>query len=104
MNSQNNLGWYLKKVVAMAISNEKITSIEDRIKQVIVDKFGIAKAHITPETSFIKDWGADSLDMFELMLDMEKEFNITIPDEVAEKFRTVADIFAYIKMRVVALA
>ena len=63
--------------------------IAAKVKSIIVDKLGVEESAVVPEASFTNDLGADSLDTVELIMDFEKEFNITIPDEDAEKITTV---------------
>jgi len=72
------------------------TLIEEKVKQIIVDKLGIDEKEATPEASFTYDLGADSLDTVELMMEFEKEFNIKIPDDEAEKINTVGEAIDYI--------
>lgn len=69
----------------------------ERVKSVIVDQLGADESAVTPEASFVDDLGADSLDIVELIMGLETEFDIEIPDEEAEKIRTVADAVNYIK-------
>lgn len=69
----------------------------DRVKEVIVDQLGADEAAVTMEASFVDDLGADSLDIVELIMGLETEFDIEIPDEDAEKIRTVGDAVNYIK-------
>ncbi len=69
----------------------------DRVKAVIVDQLGADESAITPEASFVDDLGADSLDIVELIMGLETEFDLEIPDEEAEKIRTVGDAVNYIK-------
>ncbi|GAQ26295.1 MULTISPECIES: acyl carrier protein [Tepidanaerobacter] len=69
----------------------------DRIKQIIADQLGVDEDEIVPEASFIDDLGADSLDIVELIMAFEEEFDIEIPDEDAEKIKTVQDVIDYIK-------
>ncbi|MCS7081948.1 MAG: acyl carrier protein [Bacteroidetes bacterium] len=71
--------------------------LEAKVKQIIVDKLGVDESEIRPEASFTNDLGADSLDTVELIMEFEKEFGITIPDEEAEKIATVGDALAYLK-------
>ena len=71
-------------------------STEQRIKEIIVEKLGVDQADITREASFTNDLGADSLDTVELIMEFEKEFDITIPDEDAEKIATVGDAVDYV--------
>ncbi len=70
-----------------------------RITAIIVEKLGINEADITPEASFTNDLGADSLDIVELIMDLEKEFDLTIPDEDAEKIATVGDAIRYVESK-----
>ncbi len=69
----------------------------DRVKAVVVDQLGADEAAVTPEASFVDDLGADSLDIVELIMGLEQEFDIEIPDEDAEKISTVGDAVTYIK-------
>ena len=71
--------------------------VEAKVKEIIIDKLGVEESQITPEASFTNDLGADSLDTVELIMEFEKEFNIAIPDEQAEKISTVGDAIAYIE-------
>jgi acyl carrier protein len=73
------------------------TSIEDRIKKIVVDQLGVKPDQITPEAKFIEDLGADSLDTVELVMALEEEFGNEIPDEEAEKLTTVGDVIRYIE-------
>lgn len=72
-------------------------NVEERVIQLIVDQLGVEKEEVTWEASFIEDLGADSLDTVELVMAFEDEFDIEIPDEDAEKIRTVKDAVDYIK-------
>ena len=64
-------------------------SIEQRVKEIIVEQLGVTVDQVTPEAKFIEDLGADSVDTVELVMAFEEEFNIEIPDEIAEKIKTV---------------
>lgn len=75
-----------------------MTEIYSRIKEIIVDKLGVDEVEVVSEASFEYDLGADSLDLVELIMEFEKEFNISISDENFEKIRTVGDAMAYIEM------
>ena len=66
-----------------------MSNIAERVKKIIVDKLGVEESQVTPEASFTNDLGADSLDTVELIMEFEKEFNISIPDEQAETITTV---------------
>ncbi|MDX1440473.1 MAG: acyl carrier protein [Rubricoccaceae bacterium] len=74
-----------------------MSDIGDRVKAIIVEKLGVEEGDITPEASFTNDLGADSLDTVELIMEFEKEFDLTIPDEDAEKIATVGDAIAYVE-------
>lgn len=74
-----------------------MSDIATRVKAIIVDKLGVDENEVTPEASFTNDLGADSLDTVELIMEFEKEFNIAIPDEEAEKIGTVGDAINYIQ-------
>ena len=69
----------------------------ERVKQVIVDQLGVDDAAVTMDASFVEDLGADSLDIVELIMGLETEFDIEIPDEEAEKISTVGDAVNYLK-------
>ena len=71
-------------------------SIEDKVKKIIAEKLSVDLEEIVPEASFVDDLGADSLDLVELIMSMEEEFDIDIPDEKAEKLVTVQDAMDYI--------
>jgi acyl carrier protein len=71
-------------------------AVEDKVKQIIVEQLGVDEAEVTPNASFVDDLGADSLDTVELVMAFEEAFDIEIPDEDAEKIRTVQDAITYI--------
>lgn len=71
--------------------------IESRIKAIIADQLGVSEDEVKPEARFIEDLGADSLDIVELIMAMEEEFETEIPDEEAEKILTVGDTIEYLK-------
>jgi acyl carrier protein len=74
-----------------------MSDITTRVKAIIVEKLGVDEKEVTPEASFTNDLGADSLDTVELIMEFEKEFNLAIPDDQAEKISTVGDAIAYIE-------
>ncbi len=74
-----------------------MSEIADRVKNIVVDKLGVDADKVTEEATFINDLGADSLDTVELIMDLEKEFNITIPEEEAEKIKTVGDAINFVE-------
>ena len=74
-------------------------SIQDKVKKIIAEKLSVELEEIVPEASFVDDLGADSLDLVELIMSMEEEFDIEISDAEAEKLATVKDVFEYIDAR-----
>lgn len=74
-----------------------MSDIATRVKAIIADKLGVDESEVTPEASFTNDLGADSLDTVELIMEFEKEFNIAIPDDQAEKISTVGEAIRYIE-------
>ncbi|MDE1976452.1 MAG: acyl carrier protein [Elusimicrobia bacterium] len=76
---------------------ETSTSVEDRVKQIIVEQLGVDASEVNPQAHFVNDLGADSLDTVELVMALEEEFDTEIPDEQAEKIQTVGQAIDYIK-------
>ena len=74
-------------------------SIEEKVKEIIVEQLGVNPEQVTPNASFIEDLGADSLDTVELVMAFEEEFSVEVPDEDAEKLQTVGDVIRYIQER-----
>ncbi len=74
-----------------------MAAVEDKVKQIIVEQLGVDEGEVTPNASFVDDLGADSLDTVELVMAFEEAFDIEIPDEDAEKIRTVKDAIDYIE-------
>ncbi len=74
-----------------------MADVAAKVKAIIVDKLGVDEAEVTPTASFTNDLGADSLDTVELIMEFEKEFGVSIPDEDAEKIATVGDAISYIE-------
>ena len=93
------MSFCLKKLFFAAVFLIVITmsEIASKVKAIIVDKLGVEESEVTPEASFTNDLGADSLDTVELIMEFEKEFNIAIPDEQAEKITTVGEAVSYIE-------
>ena len=77
-----------------------MSDIATRVKEIIVDKLGVDESEVTPEASFTNDLGADSLDTVELIMEFEKEFNISIPDDQAENISTVGQAITYLEANV----
>jgi acyl carrier protein len=83
---------FTKKGMSMSSS-----PIESKVKEIIIENLGVEESEVTMDASFTNDLGADSLDLVELIMEFEKEFGITIPDDLAEKIATVGDAVAYIE-------
>ncbi len=74
-----------------------MSEIAQKVKSIIVEKLGVEESEVTPEASFTNDLGADSLDTVELIMEFEKEFNISIPDDQAENISTVGQAISYLE-------
>ena len=74
-----------------------MSQIAEQVKKIIIDKLGVDEAEVTNEASFTNDLGADSLDTVELIMEFEKEFDVSIPDDQAEKIQTVGDAIAFLE-------
>jgi len=74
-----------------------MSDVATRVKAIIVDKLGVDESEVTPEASFTNDLGADSLDTVELIMEFEKEFNVAIPDDLADKITTVGEAIDHIE-------
>jgi len=74
-----------------------MSTVEERVKKIVVEQLGVKDEEVTPEASFVDDLGADSLDTVELVMALEEEFEIEIPDEAAEKITTVQEAIGYIE-------
>ncbi len=74
-------------------------SIQARVKDIVCEQLGVSEDEVTPEASFLEDLGADSLDIVELVMALEEEYELEISDEDAEKIKTVQDIVSYIEGR-----
>lgn len=77
-----------------------MTDIATKLKAIIVDKLGVEESDVTPNANFTTDLGADSLDTVDLIMNIEKEFNITIPEDESEKILTVGDAIDYIEKHI----
>ncbi len=73
--------------------------IKQRVVKIVAEQMGVAPEKVTPETSFINDLGADSLDTVDLLMEFEDEFGISIPEEEAEKIQTVGDVLRYVESK-----
>ena len=76
--------------------------VEDRVTNIIVNHLNVSQEQVVPEASFVDDLGADSLDIVELVMAMEEEFDVEIPDEDAEKIQTIGDAISYLKEKLEA--
>jgi len=76
-----------------------MSDVFDRVKRIIVERLGVEESEVTPEASFKDDLGADSLDVVELVMELEDEFDLEISDEDAEKITTVGEVVQYIESR-----
>ncbi len=74
-----------------------MSDIAEKVKSIIVDKLGVAEAEVTPEATFAQDLGADSLDTVELIMQLEQEFDVHIPEDEANKIQTVGDAIKFIE-------
>ena len=74
-----------------------MSDIAEKVKKIIIDRLGVDESEVTPEASFTNDLGADSLDTVELIMEFEKEFDLSIPDEQAENIQTVGQAVSYIE-------
>ena len=77
-----------------------MSEIAEKVKSIIIDKLGVEESEVTPEANFTNDLGADSLDTVELIMEFEKDFNISIPDDQAENISTVGEAVSYIEQNV----
>ena len=85
------------KFIFINLNSKVMSEIAERVKAIIVDKLSVEESEVTNEASFTNDLGADSLDTVELIMEFEKEFNISIPDDQAEKITTVGDAIKYVE-------
>jgi len=74
-----------------------VSSVQERVIEIVAEQLGVDKDKVTSETSFVNDLGADSLDTVELVMELEEEFDINIPDDAAEKIQTVGQAVQYIE-------
>jgi len=77
-----------------------MSNIAERVNKIIIDKLGVDEAEVTAEASFTNDLGADSLDTVELIMEFEKEFDLSIPDEQAENIQTVGQAVTYLESQI----
>ncbi len=101
-NSSGQLDYSFPRIIVKTggtrmVVNEKSKALVEKVKQIISEQLGVEEAEITPSSSFVDDLGADSLDTVELVMALEENFDLEIPDEAAEKIRTVQDAVDYIE-------
>jgi acyl carrier protein len=87
----------IKHFLFINLKTKIMSEVAAKVKAIIVDKLGVEESEVVPTASFTNDLGADSLDTVELIMEFEKEFGISIPDEQAEKISTVGDAIAHIE-------
>jgi len=99
LSRQKSITFVAVKIVFLLLTKKlKIMSeIESRVKAVIVDKLGVEESEVTSDASFTNDLGADSLDTVELIMEFEKQFEVKIPEDQADKISTVGDAIAFIE-------
>jgi len=86
--------------ILKSLNHKNMSEIAQKVKQIIIEKLGVEESEVTPEASFTNDLGADSLDTVELIMEFEKEFNISIPDDQAENISTVGQAISYLEQNV----
>ena len=86
----------VKQLLKLKIQRQSL-SIQERVKNIIVEQLGVEADQVKPEAQFVNDLGADSLDTVELIMALEEEFDVEIPDEKAEKIKTVGEAISYIQ-------
>jgi len=74
-----------------------VAGVTERVIEIVAEQLGVSKEQVTPETSFVNDLGADSLDTVELVMELEEEFDVNIPDDAAEKIQTVGEAIDFIE-------
>src|SRR6476620_641408 len=94
------VGWSCDRHVRKTPTEDDMSNVEEKVKDIIVEELGVEREKLTGEASFMEDLGADSLDTVELVMAFEKEFDIDIPDEDAEKLRTVGDAMSYLHEKI----
>ena len=87
-------------VILHKFKRKEMSDIASKVKAIIVEKLGVDESEVTPEASFTNDLGADSLDTVELIMELEKEFNVSITDEQAENITTVGQAISYLEDQV----
>ena len=85
--------------ISLCVEEEVLMKLEDRVIEIIVQRLDVTKEECVPEASFIDDLGADSLDLVELIMEMEENFGIQISDEELEKIRTIKDVIEFLKKK-----
>ena len=93
-------GAYAFAARSAALEDCQVPSVKDRVIEIVCENLGVNKEQVTEKTSFIEDVGADSLDIVELIMELEEEFEINIPDEQAEKIKTVGEAIEYIEREI----
>src|SRR6476620_2159581 len=94
------VGWSSDLRMRNPLIEGDMSNVEEKVKDIIVEELGVEREKLTSDASFMEDLGADSLDTVELVMAFEKEFDIDIPDEEAEKLRTVGDAMSYLHQKI----
>ena len=89
--------WQSPSLAMVPRRTANVASVKERVIDIVAEQLGVSKDQVTPETSFVNDLGADSLDTVELVMELEEEFDINIPDDAAEKIQTVGQAIDYIE-------
>ena len=89
--------YFCSKQIFNLQKNTTMSEIDSRVKAIIVEKFGVSESEVTPEANFTNDLSADSLDRVELIMEIEDEFGISIPEDAAEKIATVGDAVKFVE-------
>lgn len=95
-----NVNVFICKSIIKTKLVEKMSEIAEKVQKIVVEKLGVEESEVTPEASFTNDLGADSLDTVELIMEFEKEFNVSIPDDQAESIATVGQAISYLEENV----
>lgn len=91
---------FAPKIIYKSLKFTIMSEIESRVKAIIIEKFGVSESEVTSEANFTNDLSADSLDRVELIMEIEDEFGISIPEDLAEKIATVGDAVKYVEEKV----
>jgi acyl carrier protein len=94
---EESIGRWVDELFCCGRRIHPVATVSERVTDIVATQLGVSKDQITPETHFVNDLGADSLDQVELVMELEEEFDINIPDDAAEKIQTVGQAIEYIE-------